>query len=130
MILRHPILAQSVVAALIVAAAALWLTYSVPAHAGEGICGTASFYAEAHQGKLMANGKPFNMHALTAAMWGPKFGTRYRVTNLKNGKSVDVTITDRGPAKRLKRIIDLSKAAAARIGMIPAGVAKVCAERL
>jgi rare lipoprotein A len=76
----------------------------------------------------MANGKPFNMHAMTAAMWGPKFGTRYRVTS--GGKSVVVTITDRGPAKRLNRIIDLSYAAAKQLGMIRAGTASVCLTRL
>jgi rare lipoprotein A len=91
-------------------------------------CGVASYYAHAHHGRTMANGKPFNMNAMTAAMWGPKFGTKYRVTS--GGKSVMVTITDRGPAKRLNRIIDLSYAAAKQLGMIRAGTARVCLTRL
>lgn len=101
---------------------------STPARAGETICGEASFYADAHHGRTMANGQPFDMNAMTAAMWGPKFGTRYRVT--RGDRSVVVTISDRGPAKRLNRVIDLSRAAAAKLGMIEAGVADVCLTRL
>ena len=93
-------------------------------------CGEASFYADAHHGKRMANGKPFNMHAMTAAMWDVPFGSRWIVRNVQNGRSVQIVITDRGPARRLNRIIDLSKAAAGKLGMIPAGVARVCVERL
>ena len=104
-----------------------WLAWSTPAHAAQ-ICGEASFYAEDHHGKTMANGEPFNMHALTAAMWDVPFGTKYRVTS--GSKSVIVTITDRGPARRLNRVIDLSKAAAAKLGMLQAGVADVCLARL
>jgi rare lipoprotein A len=104
------------------------LVLTVPARGAEAVCGTASYYAHAHHGRTMANGKPFNMNAMTAAMWGPKFGTKYRVTS--GGKSVVVTITDRGPAKRLNRIIDLSYAAAKQLGMIRAGTAKVCLTRL
>jgi len=96
--------------------------------AGDKICGVASWYGAAHQGKLMANGKPFNRHALTAAMWDVPFGTKYRVTY--GSKSVVVTITDRGPARRLHRVIDLSEAAAVKIGMKQAGVGKVCLVRL
>jgi rare lipoprotein A len=91
-------------------------------------CGVASFYSTAHHGKAMANGRPFNMYAMTAAMWGPKLGTRYRVT--LGSKSVVVKITDRGPAKRLNRVIDLSYAAAKKLGMIERGVATVCLTRL
>ncbi len=110
----------------IVAYAYFWLALT-PVHGAE-LCGKASFYAEAHQGKKMANGRPFNMNALTAAMWDVPLGSKYRVT--RGGKSVVVTITDRGPARRLHRIIDLSKAAASQLGMIDAGVAKVCVSRL
>jgi rare lipoprotein A len=112
---------------LVIAVVIMGLLMSLPAHA-ETRCGVASYYAHAHHGRTMANGKPFNMHAMTAAMWGPKFGTRYRVTS--GGKSVVVTITDRGPAKRLNRIIDLSYAAAKQLGMIRAGTASVCLTRL
>ena len=107
----------------------LWAMTMVPGRAnGCDISGKASFYGAAHHGKTMANGKPFNMHALTAAMWDVPFGTKYRVTS--GSKSVIVTITDRGPARRLNRVIDLSKAAAAKLGMIQAGTADVCLERM
>lgn len=117
--------------ACIVVAAALALFAMQPGPARAETCdvaGTASYYGKAHHGRLQANGKPFNMHAMTAAMWGVPFGTKYRVTH--NGKSVVVTISDRGPAKRLNRLIDLSYAAAKKLGMIDAGLARVCLERL
>ncbi len=127
MILRHPILAQSVVAALIVAAAALWLTYSVPAHAGE-TCGLASWYST-ESGTRTATGEHFDGTSMTAAMPDRKrLGERYRVTH--GSKSVVVRINDVGPAKRLHRVIDLSKAAAAKLGLIARGVGPVCLERL
>jgi len=69
------------------------------------------------------------MYAYTAAHRKLPFGTLVRVTNLYNGKSVVVRINDRGPFKR-KRIIDLSYAAAKKIGMIEAGVVKVRIEVL
>lgn len=101
-----------------------WSTVQVRAET----CGVASYYAHAHHGRTMANGKPFNMHAMTAAMWDVPFGAKYRVTH--KGKSVTVTITDRGPARRLGRKIDLSYAAAKKLGMIQRGVATVCLTRL
>lgn len=109
--------------ALVLVLALLW---AVPASAET--CGKASYYGAAHHGRTMANGKPFDMHALTAAMWDVPLGTKFRVT--RGGKSVVVTISDRGPARRLHRVIDLSRAAAAKLGMIDAGVAKVCISRL
>ncbi len=99
---------------------------AVPARAET--CGVASFYAHAHHGKKMANGQRFNMYAMTAAMWDVPFGAKYRVTY--KGKSVVVTITDRGPARRLNRIIDLSYGAARKIGMLNAGLGRVCLTRL
>lgn len=105
----------------------LVLLYAVPARAGE-VCGKASWYGAAHHGRTMANGHPFNQHAMTAAMWDVPLGSKFRVT--RGGKSVVVTISDRGPARRLNRVIDLSRAAAAKLGMIDAGVAKVCLSRL
>src|ERR1700722_20706690 len=59
--------------------------------------GTASWYGKKHQGRKMANGKRFDCHQLTAASWYFPLGTPIRVVNLNNGKSVIVTITDRGP---------------------------------
>lgn len=72
--------------------------------------GTASWYGEEYRGKLMANGAPFNPDALTCAIWDYPFGTRLRVW-AGGYRSIDVTVTDRGPAKKLNRLIDLSEAA-------------------
>jgi rare lipoprotein A len=77
--------------------------------------GTASWYGPQHQGRKMANGHRFDRHKLTAASWYFPLGTTIRVVNVKNGKSVVVTITDRGPNLRLHRILDLSEAAAERL---------------
>jgi rare lipoprotein A len=85
----------------------------------------ASYYGEDHRGKLTASGEPFNPDELTAASpWLP-FGSVWVVTHIGNGRSVRVRITDRGPHPRLGRGIDLSTAAARKIGMIRDGVAKV-----
>jgi len=78
--------------------------------------GTASWYGPGFHGKKTASGKRFNQHALTAAHRHWPLGTRARVTNLKNGKAVTVTINDRGPY-RGGRVIDLSRAAAQRLAM-------------
>jgi rare lipoprotein A len=86
--------------------------------------GTASWYGHPHHGRLTASGQRFDMHAFTAAHRSLPMGTRLRVTNLLNGRSVIVTITDRGPFVR-RRVIDLSYAAAREIGMIGAGTAPV-----
>ena len=76
----------------------------------------ASWYGYPHHGKKMANGKRYNMYALTAAHRTLKLGTKVRVTNLNNNKSVVVIIEDRGPFVR-GRIIDLSFAAKTKIAM-------------
>lgn len=123
-----PALVLNFAVAVILAGFFIALVYTVPARAGGPICGEASYYGSAHHGKRMANGQPFNMRAMTAAMWDVPFGTKFRVTH--EGRSVVVTITDRGPARRLNRIIDLSRAAAAKLGMIHAGTGRVCVERL
>src|SRR5580704_4947515 len=87
--------------------------------------GTASWYGGDRQGKKMANGKPFDCHKLTAASWYFPLGTKIRVVNVKNGESVVVTITDRGPNFRLHRIIDLSEAAAQRLDYVGLGLTSV-----
>lgn len=87
--------------------------------------GVASYYGEEQQGQLMANGRPFDYHLMTAASYDYPLGTRLKVTNLKNGKSVKVTITDRGPNHRLHRLIDLSMSSANRIGYVHDGLASV-----
>ena len=88
--------------------------------------GMASYY---WQGQMTASGARFNPNAMTAAHRNLPFGTKVRVTNKRNGKTVIVTINDRGPFIR-GRIIDLSNAAAGIIGMRSAGVAPVTVERI
>ncbi len=122
-----PLIASVFVALAILSAAYVALAMATPAHAAT--CGTASWYGAAHHGRLTASGQRFNMHALTAAMPDRKhLGERYRVTH--GSKSVVVTINDVGPAKRLHRVIDLSMAAADRLGLIARGIGPVCLEKL
>lgn len=87
-------------------------------------CGGASWYALSSK---TASGERMNAAKLTAAHRSLRFGTKLRVTNSRNGKSVIVRINDRGPFIR-GRVLDLSKAAANHIGMIRSGHAKVCYE--
>lgn len=91
--------------------------------------GMASFYGRDHAGKRTASGARFNMMSLTAAHRVLPFGTRLRVTNLRNGRSVVVQVADRGPFTR-RRIVDVSYGAAEALGFVRAGVAKVRVERL
>ena len=86
--------------------------------------GTASYYARKFQGRRTASGERYDMHMLTAAHPVLAFGTRVEVTNLANGRRVEVRINDRGPFAK-GRIIDLSYAAARQIGMLRKGVTKV-----
>lgn len=88
--------------------------------------GTASFYGKHYwQGRKMANGDRFDYRNLTAASWGIPLGTMVRVTNLRNGKSVIVEITDRGPAHTLHRVADLSQAAAEQLDYTAEGTTVV-----
>ncbi|WP_311767867.1 septal ring lytic transglycosylase RlpA family protein [Conchiformibius steedae] len=91
--------------------------------------GKASWYGPGFHGKKTSNGERYNMHALTAAHKTLPLGTVVRVSNLDNGKNVIVRINDRGPFHG-KRVIDLSKAAAARLGFVKQGMAKVRVEAL
>ena len=86
--------------------------------------GEASWYGERYHGRTTANGEKFNMNALTAAHRRLPFGTRVRVTNLKNQRSIVVRINDRGPYAG-GRIIDLSRRAASILGFRNQGVARV-----
>jgi rare lipoprotein A len=88
------------------------------------ITGSASWYGGKFHGRKTANGERYNQNALTAAHKSLPFGTKVRVTNAANGKSVIVRINDRGPYSG-KRVIDLSRAAANAVGMIQRGVARV-----
>ncbi len=90
----------------------------------EPITGRASFYGPGFAGRKTASGAIFRPEELTAAHRFLPLGTRVRVTNLTNGRSVLVTINDRGPYIR-GRHIDLSVAAARAIGMLNRGVAEV-----
>jgi rare lipoprotein A len=86
--------------------------------------GAASYYGARHHGKRTASGEAFNQNALTAAHRQLPFGTRVRITNLNNDKAVIVRINDRGPHRR-GRLIDVSRGAAAQLGMLRSGVARV-----
>lgn len=86
--------------------------------------GQASYYASKFHGRRTANGERFDNGKLTAAHRTLPFGTRVRVTNLNNGRSVTVRVNDRGPFVK-GRVIDLSVAAARRIDMVRAGVVPV-----
>ncbi|MCQ2215230.1 MAG: septal ring lytic transglycosylase RlpA family protein [Bacteroidales bacterium] len=91
---------------------------------GEVETGGASYYADKYDGRATASGETFRQNKFTAAHKTLKFGTMVRVKNLKNGKTVDVKINDRGPFVK-GRIIDLSRAAAEKIGLVQDGVAQV-----
>ncbi len=86
--------------------------------------GMASYYGDELAGNRTASGERFDPDELTAAHRTLAFGSRVRVTNMANGKSVIVRINDRGPFSR-GRVIDVSDAAAREIGMRRSGVAQV-----
>lgn len=86
--------------------------------------GKGSYYADKFQGRTTSSGARFDQHKMTAAHKTLPFGTKVKVVNLANGRSVNVTINDRGPFVP-GRIIDVSKKAAKKLGMVNAGVANV-----
>jgi rare lipoprotein A len=106
-------------AAGVLSACAALLLALAPVHAAE--TGKASWYK---MGTKTASGERFKPNGLTAAHRTLPFGTKVRVKNLRNGKTVVVRINDRGPFIK-SRIIDVSKGAAQKIGLIRAGVTKV-----
>ncbi|HEV8630555.1 MAG TPA: septal ring lytic transglycosylase RlpA family protein [Thermoanaerobaculia bacterium] len=91
--------------------------------------GEASWYAGGFEGRPTASGELYRAAAMTAAHRTLPFGSLLRVTNLRNGRSVVVRVNDRGPF-HARRIVDLSRAAAAEIGMMRRGRAKVRLELL
>ncbi len=97
---------------------------SVSQAEGKGQLVSASWYGSQHHGRLMANGRPFDMYADTAAHKSLPLGTRLMVTNPRNGASVKVQVTDRGPYVA-GRSLDLSYGAARKLGVVESGVAKV-----
>ena len=86
--------------------------------------GIASYYGKKFHRKLTANGQRFNMYKVSAAHKTLPLGTRVKVTNLNNGKSIRLTINDRGPFKK-GRILDLSYKAAQKLGFVNEGTTKV-----
>ncbi len=86
--------------------------------------GEASWYGKPHHGRPTASGEIYDMHRLTAAHPALPLGTRVLVTNLKNGRSVEVRVNDRGPIVA-GRVIDLSYAAARQLRAVWDGVIPV-----
>ena len=131
--LRGParLLAMAALAALLSGCAAAPAGPQGPAAkpAGKAAVGQASYYADKYHGRPTASGERFDNGQLTAAHRTLPFGTKVRVTNLVNGRSVVVRVNDRGPFVT-GRIIDLSQAAAKRIDMVRAGVVRVRVEPL
>jgi rare lipoprotein A len=95
-----------------------------PSTGGHSFSGVASFYGN-ESGSQTASGQRFNQNALTAAHRSLPFGTKLRVTH--NGRSVVVTVNDRGPFIK-GRVLDLSTAAARAVGLTSSGVGRVTAE--
>src|SRR5574344_392625 len=105
----------------------MFIAFSLPADQLFKSSATASYYADKFHGRKTSNGEIFNMYSLTAAHKTLPFNTIVKVTNLRNGKTVNVRINDRGPFVP-GREIDLSKAAAVKLDMIGTGTATVSLE--
>lgn len=110
----------------VVAGLVMALSSTTGAYAGDQ-CGGASWYSL--PGNRTASGDRMNPNAMTAAHKTLPFGSKVRVIDQRSGKSIMVTINDRGPFIK-GRIIDLSKAAATKLGFRNAGHTKVCIERV
>src|SRR5262249_57916016 len=102
---------------------------SSPPRRSTAAVGVASWYGDDFQGSRTASGERFDAGAMTAAHPSLPLGARVRVTNLANGRSVVVRVTDRGPFV-CGRVIDVSSAAARRLGMVESGTARVQLVRL
>jgi rare lipoprotein A len=113
-------LTRKVVSAVAIAAA--FLTFTTATYAQ---CGGASWYGPGFNGKRAASGEIFNENAMTAAHRSLPFGTKVTVTDQRTGAAIDVVINDRGPFHG-SRIIDLSKAAATKLGFRNRGTTSVC----
>lgn len=86
--------------------------------------GVASWYGDPFHGRLTASGEVYDMDGMTAAHRTLPFGTLVRVENLDNGRSVELTVNDRGPFAR-GRVLDVSRRGAEVLGMIGPGTARV-----
>jgi rare lipoprotein A len=105
---------------------ALLFTHDIaPAQTAEE--GLANFYSDNFQGKKMSNGEPYDKDKLTASHKKHPFGTKVKVTNLENSKSVVVTVTDR-MAQKNPAVIDVTRRAAEELGFIKSGKTKVKVE--
>ena len=94
---------------------------------GETQTGLAAYYSRRLQGGRTASGERFNNGALTTAHQTLPFGTKVRVTNLKNNRSVMLRVNDRGPTQP-NRVLDVSRAAAERLGFVRTGLTEVKVE--
>jgi rare lipoprotein A len=92
------------------------------------LSGSGSYYSDAFAGRATASGAAYEPRGFTAAHRSLPFGTVLRVTRVDGGQSVYVRVTDRGPFGSRGRILDLSRAAAERLAMLRAGVAKLRVE--
>jgi rare lipoprotein A len=98
-----------------------------PTPKSSAMSGQASWYGRPHHGRRTSSGEAYDMNKLTAAHRTLPLGTRVLVTNLDNGRTVEVRINDRGPFRR-NRVLDLSYAAAQQLGAIGEGVIPVTLE--
>lgn len=101
-----------------------FLSFAFGASFGQIQTGKASFYADKFEGTPTASGEKYRHNRMTAAHKSLPFGTKVKVTNIANNKSVEVTINDRGPYVE-GRVIDLSKSAAEKLGFVNQGLADV-----
>jgi len=102
-----------------------WLMFAPQARAAVAQCGIASWYGR-ESGSRTASGEPFPTAEPTAAHRTLPFGTRVLVTDQRTGRTVLVRINDRGPASWTGHLIDLSPAAAQRLGLLATGTTPVC----
>jgi rare lipoprotein A len=96
---------------------------------GNEMIGVCSYYARMHHGHITAGGEKFDSNAMTAAHRQLPMGTKLKVTNLANGKSVVVKVNDRGPFVK-GRLLSVTRRAAEELGFIKQGVAKVKFEQV
>ena len=102
-----------------------YLILSLLLMANASYAATASWYGKPFHGRLTASGERFNMNDLTCASNTHKMGTKLKVTNKSNGKSVVVRVNDTGGFKKYGRTLDLSKGAFAKIASIDKGVINI-----
>ncbi len=127
--MRFALTAAAVCACLMFAGCSSLQTQESGSWSGYTEVGEASFYANRHQSKKTASGERYDADKKTAAHRKLPFGSRLKVTNLKNGQSVVVRVNDRGPFAK-GRLIDLSRSAYASIGSLSSGVIRVRVELL